>query len=67
MRGTMTTLVIGHPEIDFRYRHRRDGQVFRFSSRGFFRESGLPSWTDPVLIGRVDKMLRTGLRKIGRT
>jgi hypothetical protein len=67
MRGTMTALVIGHPEIDFRYRHRRNGQVFRFASRSFFRESGPSSWTDPLLIGRVDKTLRTGLRAIGRT
>jgi hypothetical protein len=63
----MMTLVIGHPEIDFRYRHRRNGQVFRFESRSFFRESGLSSRTDPLLIGRVEKTLRTGLFAIGRT
>jgi len=67
MRGTMMVLVFGHPEIDFRYRHRRNGQVFRFANRCFLRESGRSSWTDPILIGRVDKMLRTGLRRIGRT
>ena len=67
MRGTMKALVFGHPEIDFRYRHRRNGQVFRFASRSFIRESGLSSWTSPVLIGRIDRILRTGLRAIGRS
>ena len=33
------TLVFGHPEIDFRYRHRVNGRVFRFASRGFLREA----------------------------
>lgn len=67
MRETMMALVFGHSEIDFRYRHRRNGQVFRFVSRLFFRKPGLSSRTDPVLIGRIDKMLRYGLRAIGRT
>jgi hypothetical protein len=67
MRGTMMTLVIGHPEIDFRYCHRRNGQIFRFESRSFFRESGLSSRTDPLLIRRVEKTLRAGLFAIGRT
>jgi hypothetical protein len=67
MRGTMMVLVFGHPEIDFLYRHLRNGRVFRFASRRFFRKSGQASWTDPVLIGRIDKTLRTGLRAIGRT
>jgi len=67
MRGTVLTLVIGHPEINFRYRHRRNGQVFRFESRSFFRASGLSSWADPRLIKQVEKTLRTGLLAIGRT
>ena len=67
MRGTMMALVFGHPEIDFRYRHRRNERVFKFASRCFFQECRRSSWTDPLLIGRIDKILRAGLRAIGRT
>ena len=67
MRGTMTTLVLGHPEIDFRYRHRRDGRIFAFASRRFIPASPAAGWLAPETIGRVRKHLGAGLRRIGTT
>ena len=67
MAGTMTTLVLAHPEIDFRYRHRRRGQVFRFSSLPFGRHARASSGTSAGLIAEVREALRTGLRGIGTT
>ena len=65
MAETLMMLAFGHPEIDFRYSHRRNGRVFRFESRRFLRQAGRgPVWT-PLMIEAVGKALRGGLRKIG--
>lgn len=67
MTETLMMLIIGHPQIDFRYRHRRNGEDVLFASRHFLKETGAPSLTEPVLIREVKKALRGGLEKIGRT
>jgi len=67
MEGTLAVLVIGHPEIDFRYRHRKDGRVFRFDSRRFLKGIGRPWETSPDLIRAVITALRSGLESIGGT
>lgn len=64
MAGTMTVLVLGHPEIAFRYRHSRGGRSFRFSSR---RTPAGRAPAAPDLIASVRKELERGLRRIGRT
>jgi len=63
MAETMMMLVFGHPEIDFRYSHRRNGRTFSFTSPAFFAPPG-PAWS-PERIGRVRRALRTGLKAIG--
>jgi len=63
MAETMMMLVFGHPEIDFRYRHRRNGRSFSFRSRRFLPRTG-PFWT-PAAIGAVRTELARGLNKIG--
>jgi len=65
MAETMMMLVFGHPEIDFRYRHRRNGRVFGFASLRFFEQPGAgPAWA-PERIESVQKALRAGLKRIG--
>lgn len=65
MAETMMMLVFGHPEIDFRYRHRRNGRAFGFASRPFFDGGGgAPAWA-PERIAQVRKALREGLKRIG--
>lgn len=59
MAGTMAVLVLGHPEIAFRYRHSCDGRTFRFSSPRARGASGL--------FASVRNELERGLRRIGRT
>jgi anti-sigma regulatory factor (Ser/Thr protein kinase) len=67
MAGTITTLVLGHPEVSFRYVHRRNGRAFGFSGRrllGFVRAGeGL----SPEAIGALRKELREGLGGLGRS
>jgi anti-sigma regulatory factor (Ser/Thr protein kinase) len=65
MAETMMMLVFGHPEIDFRYRHRRNGRALSFANRPFFDQGGgAPAWA-PERIKRVRKALREGLKRIG--
>ena len=63
MAETMMMLVFGHPEIDFRYRHRRDGRVFSFRSAAVIPRTG-PVW-GPETIRAVRTELARGLKKIG--
>lgn len=66
MTETVMMLVFGHLEIDFRYRHRRNGRDFTFSSCRFIKSlggGGLASGS--VIIREVRKELRTGLKRIG--
>lgn len=65
MAETIMTLVFGHPEIDFRYHHRRNGQVFSFASLRFFDWTGAgPAWSSER-IESVRNALRAGLKRIG--
>lgn len=65
MTETLMMLVYGHPEIDFRYRHRRNGRQFTFNSRRFLGQAGTGTTASPELIGTIRKALRTGLKRIG--
>lgn len=64
MRATMEVLAVGHAGIDFRYRHLRNGQAFRFSSREFLAGPGAQP---PAALRRLRNGLRAGLARIGRT
>ncbi len=67
MAGTLAVLVLGHPEIAFRYRHTRDGRTFRFSSPRPRRGRTDRTAPSPGLIASVRAALERGLRRIGRT
>ncbi|MCX6564698.1 MAG: ATP-binding protein [Candidatus Aminicenantes bacterium] len=67
MVATITALVFGHPEIDFRYGHRVNGLVFRFASREFLGDPRSTPCLCPSIFRAAKKNLQTGLKKIGRT
>jgi len=67
MAVTIATLVLGHPEVDFFYRHRRDGRVYRFDGRRLTQGLGASAGLDPAAIAAVKSELKAGLRRIGRT
>jgi hypothetical protein len=60
---TVMMLVFGHPEVDLRYRHLRNGRLFRFASP---RQPGRrgPA-ASPEAIRRARRDLRRGLERIG--
>jgi hypothetical protein len=57
---TMLTLVFGHPEVGFRYRHARDGSVFSYYRPG--RGGGIVL---PADVAALRDALAAGLRRIG--
>ncbi len=63
MAETVMMLVFGHPEIDLRYRHRRNGRVFSFRSHDILARSAT-AWA-PETIRAVRTGLARGLKKIG--
>ncbi len=60
MAETIMTLVFAHPEIDFGYRHTRNGSRFSFLRHG--RSGGA---ADPAEIAAIRAALRAGLERIG--
>jgi hypothetical protein len=61
MTETMMLLFFGHPEIEFRYRHTRNGLHFSYFRRG----SGIPRALAPAEIAEIEDALRAGLKRIG--
>lgn len=59
MAETVLTLVFGHPEVDFSYRHTRNGSRFSILRHG--RGGG----ADAAEIRRITASLRRGLARIG--
>ncbi|MDH4198436.1 MAG: ATP-binding protein [Candidatus Aminicenantes bacterium] len=66
MAQTMLTLVVGHPEVEFGYRHRRNGRDFRFASGTYLKKAGRAA-VDPRVVGTMRQALQAGLKRIGTT
>ena len=60
MAETMMTLFFGHPEIDFAYRHTRNGSRFSYLRRGRAGAGAVPAE-----IAALRDVLRAGLARIG--
>ena len=65
MAETLMILIFGHPGIEFRYRHRRDGRAFAFSSSRFLPRDAGGTPADPETIRAIQQALRNGLDEIG--
>ena len=57
--GTLLSLVVGNPEIDFRYRHETDQAEISFSSREIKAQLGGKPISSPDGIAAVRKSLET--------
>ena len=57
---TLMILFFGHPEVDFRYRHTRNGSVF-----SYFRRGGSGGAVVPSEIAEIRNALAAGLKGIG--
>jgi len=65
MAETIMILVLGNPEVVFRYRHRRNDRVFTLTSDRFTGGRGLGIPDHPRVIGALQQTLRAGLARIG--
>ncbi|MFP4225206.1 MAG: ATP-binding protein [Desulfobacterales bacterium] len=64
MAGTMISLIMGSPEVEFEYRHEVDGRQFVLSTREIKAAlSGRPV-TDPAVFQYIMEMLRTGENRL---
>ena len=57
--ATLTTLIIGHPEIDFVYSHRIDNNDFSLDTREIRSEIEDTSLSDPVVIHHLTKSIHS--------
>jgi len=62
--ATITTLIIGNPEIDFVYSHCIDGNEFSLDTREIREEMEDLSLSDPVVIHHLSEKIRSSLKEL---
>ena len=56
--GTILTLVVGNPRLDFVYRHIVDGKAYEFDTRPLKEELGEVALSEPSVIGYLKDTLK---------
>lgn len=64
MAATITTLIMGNPEIDFVYFHRIDGNEYGLDTREIRAEMEDISLSDPVVIHHLTETIRSALKAL---
>lgn len=64
MPGTMKTLIWGSPEIDFLYRHTKNGQEFTLDTREIRQVLGGVPLDNPDVLAWIDEYIIEGLNGI---
>ena len=65
MMETMTTLLLGHPELEISYIHQKDGRSYELSSQMLRERFKNQSLSHPEVIQWLRKHLKEGLTQIG--
>ena len=65
MIETMTTLLLGNPELDISYTHKKEGKSYVLKSQWLKERFKNRSLTDPEVIQWLRKHLKEGLAQIG--
>jgi anti-sigma regulatory factor (Ser/Thr protein kinase) len=65
MVETMMTLLLGNPELDISYTHKKEGKSYILSSQWLKEQFQDRSLTNPEVIQRLRKHLQEGLTQIG--
>ena len=66
MVGTLISLIVGNPEVDFVYTHEVDGRVFKLDTREVKQELEDVEVTRPEVIKFLGEFVRESLAEIGR-
>ncbi|MDE3089498.1 MAG: ATP-binding protein [Chloroflexota bacterium] len=56
--GTILTLVVGNPQVDFVYRHVVDGKTYEFDTRPIKQELGAVALSEPEVIAYLKEALQ---------
>jgi anti-sigma regulatory factor (Ser/Thr protein kinase) len=65
MAATITTLIMGNPQVDFVYTHIIDNNDFVLDTRDLKEDTQDQSLTDPVLIHHLTQSIRRSLKELG--
>jgi len=65
MGDTLITLIVGHPEVDLFYEHRKDGAYFSLDTREIKAELGNVPLNDPQIASTLRASIFSGLEELG--
>ena len=65
MGDTLTTLIVGHPEVDLSYEHRKDGAHFSLDTREIRAELGDFPLNAPQIVTALRAAILSGLQEVG--
>jgi hypothetical protein len=65
MGDTLITLIVGHPEVDLLYEHRKDGKVFSLDTREIKSDLGDVPLNAPRVVSALRTLISSGLEELG--
>jgi hypothetical protein len=65
MGDTLITLIVGHPEVDLLYEHRKDGKVFSLDTREIKSDFGDVPLNAPRVVSALRTLIFSGLEELG--
>ena len=64
MGDTLITLIVGHPEVDLLYEHRKDGKVFSLDTREIKSDLGDVPLNAPQVVSALRALILSGLEEL---
>jgi hypothetical protein len=64
MADTLVTLIIGHPEVDLIYEHRKDGRAFSLDTREIKSDLGDIPLNAPEVVPTLRALIQSGLDEL---
>ncbi len=65
LQSTLLSSLVGHPELDFHYRHRIDGRNFEVDGAAIKRELEGVSLSRPSVLRWLERYFSEGLAEVG--
>jgi len=65
MGDTLIALIVGHPEVDLLYEHRKDGKVFSLDTREIKSDLGDVPLNAPQVVSALRILIFSGLEEVG--
>jgi hypothetical protein len=65
IRDTLITLMIGHPQVDLLYEHRKEGKTFSLDTREIKADLGEIPLDAPQVLSALRTLIQSGLEDLG--